>query len=189
VQPDAPNGAASRLPRGGRDVLASKRHYCPHFLGGGIACWPRASARGLRGGGCWRSTATTIRCVRFLRTVADIKDGEIVLPEAPGLGIEPDVATIDKYGRFNPPARPACSHTARRSTGSRHEQPVALQAAKHRLAQRSGSAMRRSGRRRARYETAVEFWIAMPQPHHRLPSCRSACRPGPGRHRCGCACW
>ena len=36
----------------------------------------------------------------FCGTVADIKDGEIVLPETPGLGIEPDVAAIDKYRTF-----------------------------------------------------------------------------------------
>jgi L-alanine-DL-glutamate epimerase-like enolase superfamily enzyme len=29
--------------------------------------------------------------------VADIRDGEIVLAETPGLGVEPDVAKIEKY--------------------------------------------------------------------------------------------
>jgi D-galactarolactone cycloisomerase len=33
----------------------------------------------------------------FCGAVADIKDGEIVLPETPGLGIEPDVKAIEKY--------------------------------------------------------------------------------------------
>jgi L-alanine-DL-glutamate epimerase-like enolase superfamily enzyme len=33
----------------------------------------------------------------FCGTIADVKDGEIVLPEAPGLGIELDVKAIDKY--------------------------------------------------------------------------------------------
>jgi L-alanine-DL-glutamate epimerase-like enolase superfamily enzyme len=33
----------------------------------------------------------------FCGAVADIRDGEIVLPEAPGLGVEPDVQAIAKY--------------------------------------------------------------------------------------------
>jgi L-alanine-DL-glutamate epimerase-like enolase superfamily enzyme len=54
LQPDAAKwGGITGCLAVAPDVLASKRHYCPHFLGG-------------------------------------------VLPETPGLGVEPDVAAIDK---------------------------------------------------------------------------------------------
>jgi len=33
----------------------------------------------------------------FCGVIADVKDGEIMLPETPGLGIEPDGAAIEKY--------------------------------------------------------------------------------------------
>ncbi|MEA2885797.1 MAG: hypothetical protein QOD11_157, partial [Bradyrhizobium sp.] len=33
----------------------------------------------------------------FCGAVADIKDGEIALADAPGLGVDPDVKAIEKY--------------------------------------------------------------------------------------------
>ncbi|MGA7004564.1 MAG: enolase C-terminal domain-like protein, partial [Pseudolabrys sp.] len=82
-----------------RDVLASKRYYCPHYLGGGIGLVASAHLlAGSRGGGLLEvdSNDNPLR-EGFCGAVADISDGEIVLPEAPGLGIEPDVAAIERY--------------------------------------------------------------------------------------------
>jgi L-alanine-DL-glutamate epimerase-like enolase superfamily enzyme len=100
VQPDAAKwGGITGCLAVARDVLASKRHYCPHFLGGGIGLLASAHLlAGSRGGGLLEvdSNDNPLR-EDFCGAVADIKDGEIVLPETPGLGIEPDVAAIDKY--------------------------------------------------------------------------------------------
>ncbi len=100
LQPDAAKwGGITGCLDVARDVLASKRHYCPHFLGGGIGLLASAHLlAGSRGGGLLEvdSNDNPLR-EDFCGAVADIRDGEIVLPEAPGLGIEPDVAAIDKY--------------------------------------------------------------------------------------------
>ena len=100
LQPDAAKwGGITGCLAVARDVLASKRHYCPHFLGGGIGLLASAHLlAGSRGGGLLEvdSNDNPLRD-DFCGAVADIKDGEIVLAEAPGLGIEPDVAKIEKY--------------------------------------------------------------------------------------------
>jgi L-alanine-DL-glutamate epimerase-like enolase superfamily enzyme len=100
VQPDAAKwGGITGCIAVARDVLASKRHYCPHFLGGGIGLLASAHLlAGSRGGGLLEvdSNDNPLR-EDFCGAVADIKEGEIVLPETAGLGIEPDVAKIEKY--------------------------------------------------------------------------------------------
>jgi D-galactarolactone cycloisomerase len=100
VQPDAAKwGGITGCLDVARDVLASKRHYCPHFLGGGIGLL--ASAHLLAGscGGGLLEVDSNDNPLRdsFCGAVADIRDGEIVLSETPGLGVEPDVKAIEKY--------------------------------------------------------------------------------------------
>jgi L-alanine-DL-glutamate epimerase-like enolase superfamily enzyme len=100
VQPDAAKwGGITGCLDVARDVLASKRHYCPHFLGGGIGLLTSAHLLAASGGGGLLEVDSNDNPLRedFCGAVADIRDGEIVLPETPGLGIEPDVAAIDKY--------------------------------------------------------------------------------------------
>jgi D-galactarolactone cycloisomerase len=100
VQPDAAKwGGVTGCIAVARDVLASKRHYCPHFLGGGIGLLASAHLlAGSHGGGLLEvdSNDNPLR-EDFCGAVADIRDGEIVLPETPGLGVEPDVKAIEKY--------------------------------------------------------------------------------------------
>ncbi len=100
VQPDAAKwGGITGCLAVARDVLASKRHYCPHFLGGGIGLLASAHLLAGSGGGGLLEVDSNGNPLRedFCGTVADIRDGEIVLPETPGLGIEPDIAKIKKY--------------------------------------------------------------------------------------------
>jgi L-alanine-DL-glutamate epimerase-like enolase superfamily enzyme len=100
VQPDVAKwGGVTGCLSVARDVLASKRHYCPHFLGGGIGLLASAHLLAGSGGGGLLEVDSNDNPLRedFCGTVADIKDGEIVLPETPGLGIEPDVKAIEKY--------------------------------------------------------------------------------------------
>jgi L-alanine-DL-glutamate epimerase-like enolase superfamily enzyme len=100
VQPDAAKwGGITGCIAVARDVLASKRHYCPHFLGGGIGLLASAHLLAGSGGGGLLEVDSNDNPLRedFCGAVADIRDGEIALPETPGLGIEPDVAKIEKY--------------------------------------------------------------------------------------------
>jgi L-alanine-DL-glutamate epimerase-like enolase superfamily enzyme len=100
VQPDAAKwGGITGCLAVARDVLASKRHYCPHFLGGGIGLLASAHLLAVSGGGGLLEVDSNDNPLRdgFCGAVADIRDGEIALPETPGLGIEPDVVAIDKY--------------------------------------------------------------------------------------------
>jgi L-alanine-DL-glutamate epimerase-like enolase superfamily enzyme len=102
VQPDAAKwGGITGCLAVARNVLASKRHYCPHFLGGGIGLLASAHLLAGAGGGGLLEVDSNDNPLRedFCGAVADVKDGEIVLAETAGLGIEPDpdIAKIEKY--------------------------------------------------------------------------------------------
>jgi len=100
VQPDAAKwGGITGCLGVARDVLASKRYYCPHFLGGGIGLLASAHLLAASRGGGLLEMDCNDNPLRedFCGAVADIKDGEIVLTDAPGLGIEPDIKAIEKY--------------------------------------------------------------------------------------------
>lgn len=100
LQPDAAKwGGITGCLAVARDVLASKRQYCPHTLGGGIGLLASAHLLAASGGGGLLEVDSNDNPLRenFCGAVADIKDGEIELPETPGLGIEPDVKAIEKY--------------------------------------------------------------------------------------------
>jgi D-galactarolactone cycloisomerase len=100
VQPDAAKwGGVTGCIAVARDVLASKRHYCPHFLGGGIGLVASAHLLAGSGGGGLLEVDSNPNPMRenFCGTVGDIRDGEIVLADTPGLGVEPDVKAIEKY--------------------------------------------------------------------------------------------
>ena len=100
VQPDAAKwGGITGCIAVARDILASKRVYCPHFLGGGIGLVASAHLLAGSGGGGWLEVDSNNNPLRedFCGAVADVKDGEIVLPQTPGLGIEPDLASIERY--------------------------------------------------------------------------------------------
>jgi D-galactarolactone cycloisomerase len=82
-----------------RNVLASKRHYCPHFLGGGIGLLASAHLLAGSGGGGLLEVDSNDNPLRekFCGAVAEVRDGEILLSEVPGLGVEPDLKAIEKY--------------------------------------------------------------------------------------------
>jgi D-galactarolactone cycloisomerase len=81
-----------------REVVAAKRTYCPHYLAGGIGLVASAQLLAACNGG-WLEVDCNDNPLRdnFCGAIADISDGEIVLPETPGLGIEPDIAAIARY--------------------------------------------------------------------------------------------
>jgi L-alanine-DL-glutamate epimerase-like enolase superfamily enzyme len=100
VQPDiAKWGGLSVCTGIARDIISSGKTFCPHYLGGGIG--QLASAHllaGVGGDGLLEVDANDnpLRD-RFSGAVADISNGTITLTEAPGLGIEPDLAAIEQY--------------------------------------------------------------------------------------------
>jgi D-galactarolactone cycloisomerase len=99
VQPDAAKwGGITGCVAVARDVVKAKRTYCPHYLGGGIGLLASAHLLAACNGG-WLEVDTNDNPLRdaFCGAVADVREGEIELEDAPGLGIEPDLASIAKY--------------------------------------------------------------------------------------------
>ena len=99
IQPDVAKwGGITGCIAVAREVAASNRVYCPHYLGGGIGLLASAHLLAACNGGFLEvdSNDNPLR-ENFCGMVAAIKDGEIELPETPGLGIAPDLAAIAHY--------------------------------------------------------------------------------------------
>ena len=100
VQPDiAKWGGLTECRPAARDILKSGKMFCPHYLGGGIGLL--ASAHLLAGAGGdglleVDSNDNPLRD-RFCGAVGNVRDGTITLGDDPGLGIEPDLASIEQY--------------------------------------------------------------------------------------------
>ena len=100
VQPDiAKWGGLSVCFDIARDILRSGKIFCPHYLGGGIGLLASAHLlAGVGGDGLLEVDANDnpLRD-RFCGPVADIRDGMVTLSDNPGLGIEPDLSSIEQY--------------------------------------------------------------------------------------------
>jgi D-galactarolactone cycloisomerase len=100
VQPDiAKWGGLSACFDIARDILRSGKTFCPHYLGGGIGLLASAHLlAGVGGDGLLEvdSNANPLRDL-FCGPVIDIRDGRVTLPDDPGLGIEPDLSSIEHY--------------------------------------------------------------------------------------------
>jgi D-galactarolactone cycloisomerase len=100
VQPDiAKWGGLSACTGIARDILKSGKTFCPHYLGGGIGLLASAHLlAGVGGNGLLEvdSNDNPLRD-RFCGPVAAVKDGMVTLSEDAGLGIEPDLASIEQY--------------------------------------------------------------------------------------------
>lgn len=99
IQPDVAKwGGITGSVAVARKVIAAKRAYCPHHLAGGIGLLASAHVLAACNGG-WLEVDSNDNPLRsdFCGAVADVSDGEIVLPESPGLGVEPDIAAIERY--------------------------------------------------------------------------------------------
>ncbi len=82
-----------------RDIVKSGKIFCPHYLGGGIGLLASAHLlAGVGGDGLLEvdSNDNPLRD-RFCGPVVDVRDGTITLSDDPGLGIEPDLASIEQY--------------------------------------------------------------------------------------------
>ena len=100
VQPDlAKWGGLTVCSEIARDILKAGKAFCPHYLGGGIGLLASAHLlAGVGGDGLLEvdSNDNPLRD-RFCGPVADIRDGMVTLGDAPGLGIEPDLSSIEAY--------------------------------------------------------------------------------------------
>jgi L-alanine-DL-glutamate epimerase-like enolase superfamily enzyme len=99
IQPDVAKwGGITGCIAVAREIAAANRIYCPHYLGGGIGLVASAHLLAACNGG-WLEVDSNDNPLRnnLCGSVAAIKDGEIELPETPGLGIAPDLAAIAQY--------------------------------------------------------------------------------------------
>jgi D-galactarolactone cycloisomerase len=100
VQPDiAKWGGLSVCSDVARDILKSRKTFCPHYLGGGIGLLASAHLLAGVGGDGLLEVDCNDNELRdlFCGPVASISDGTITLGDDPGLGIEPDLASIETY--------------------------------------------------------------------------------------------
>jgi D-galactarolactone cycloisomerase len=100
VQPDVAKwGGITGCLAVARDTLAAGSIYCPHYLGGGIGLLASAHLLAAAGGDGLLEVDANDNPLRdaFCGAVGDVTDGSIVLTEAAGLGIEPDLAAIASW--------------------------------------------------------------------------------------------
>jgi D-galactarolactone cycloisomerase len=100
VQPDiAKWGGLSACAGIARDILQSGKMFCPHYLGAGIGLLASAHLlAGIGGDGLLEvdCNENPLRD-RFCGPVLDVREGAIELGDAPGLGLTPDLASIEQY--------------------------------------------------------------------------------------------
>ncbi len=100
VQPDiAKWGGLSKCAGVARDIMASGKIFCPHYLGGGIGLLASAHLLAGVGGDGLLEVDSNDNPLRdnFCGPVADISDGTVTLSDRPGLGFEPDLSSIEQY--------------------------------------------------------------------------------------------
>jgi D-galactarolactone cycloisomerase len=100
VQPDmAKWGGLSVCREVARDILNCGKVFCPHFLGGGIGLLASAHLLAGVGGGGLLEVDCNDNPLRdlFCGPVLAVIEGKVTLGDHPGLGIEPDLSSIEQY--------------------------------------------------------------------------------------------
>lgn len=100
IQPDVGKwgGVSGCLAVGQAAVEAGKR-YCPHWLSGGVGLMASAHLLAAVGGDGMLEVDSNPNPLRTLlaQPFPELKDGAFVLTDAPGLGIEPDLAAAKAF--------------------------------------------------------------------------------------------
>lgn len=94
IQPDLGKwGGFSGCVPVGRRAIAQGRWFCPHWLGGGIGQVATLQLKAAVGGPGYAEVDANHNPLRdlFCGGLLHPRDGVITLPEAPGLGVEPDI--------------------------------------------------------------------------------------------------
>jgi L-alanine-DL-glutamate epimerase-like enolase superfamily enzyme len=100
VQPDIAKWGGLTICGGlANDILKAGKTFCPHYLGGGIGLLASAHLLAGAGGDGWLEVDVNDNPLRdqFCGPVLDMSEGIVVLNEEPGLGIAPDVSSIERY--------------------------------------------------------------------------------------------
>ena len=100
VQPDlAKWGGLSRTVPLARQIIASGKRYCPHYLGGGIGLVASAHALAAVGGDGMLEVDINANPLRseLIGDLLSKQSGEAFLGDAPGLGYEPDFRAVEQY--------------------------------------------------------------------------------------------
>jgi L-alanine-DL-glutamate epimerase-like enolase superfamily enzyme len=100
VQPDIAKWGGLTLCSGlAADIIKSGKIFCPHYLGGGIGLLASAHLLAGAGGDGLLEIDTNDNPLRerLCGPLAEIYDGMVTLGDEPGLGIEPDLASIEPY--------------------------------------------------------------------------------------------
>ena len=100
VQPDIAKWGGLTICGGlANDILKAGKTFCPHYLGGGIGLLASAHLLAGAGGDGWLEVDVNDNPLRdqFCGPVLDVSEGIVVLNEEPGLGIAPDVSSIERY--------------------------------------------------------------------------------------------
>jgi L-alanine-DL-glutamate epimerase-like enolase superfamily enzyme len=100
VQPDiAKWGGLSVCAELARNILKAGKTFCPHYLGGGLGLLASAHLLAGIGGDGWLEVDANDNPLRdlFCGPILDVRDGTVELNQAPGLGIAPDLSSIERY--------------------------------------------------------------------------------------------
>ena len=99
VQPDICKwgGFSGCLPLA-RRIRTAGRQYCPHYLGGGIGLVASAHLLAAAGGDGLLEVDVLPNPLRDIVAIPPVVDGMLDLPEAPGLGVEPDADALAAFG-------------------------------------------------------------------------------------------
>lgn len=81
-----------------RKALAQGVAYCPHWLAGGVGLAASMHALAAAGGSDgWAEVDANPNPLRELVFPMDVQDGWVDLPDAPGLGLEPDLRALAQF--------------------------------------------------------------------------------------------
>ncbi|MEM7464689.1 MAG: enolase C-terminal domain-like protein, partial [Pseudomonadota bacterium] len=86
-----------------RNVLAVGLRYCPHYLGGGIGLAASAHLLSAAGGDGLLEVDVNENPLREILAgpLLPLKDGMVIIPDAPGLGYIPDLNAADEFNVFH----------------------------------------------------------------------------------------
>ncbi|HEY3678174.1 MAG TPA: mandelate racemase/muconate lactonizing enzyme family protein [Bradyrhizobium sp.] len=100
VQPDiAKWGGLTECTNIARDILKADKAFCPHYLGGGIGLLASAHLLAGVGGDGFLEVDANENPLRdrLCGPVINVHQGMVILSDEPGLGIEPDLASLEQY--------------------------------------------------------------------------------------------
>jgi D-galactarolactone cycloisomerase len=97
IQPDICKwGGLSGCAELARDILAAGKRYCPHYLGGGVGLAASAHLLAAIGGDGLLEVDVNDNVLRdaLAGPLLPLREHRIVVPDGPGLGYVPDVASV-----------------------------------------------------------------------------------------------